>query len=174
MAPSSESLSYPPSALIGAFGYYSAHHAEATADGYVKDSHGNIIKSADQQAIANKAYGGRMANNQSGDGWRYRGRGMKQVTGKANYREFGADYPIYWAIGAQDFVSNPALLVEMPYALRSAVWFWTSKGCMKKADGGIRNQDIDAVTTIVNSNEVGTSKGQERRNFTNQAYGIFR
>jgi predicted chitinase len=97
---------------------------------------------------------------------------MKQVTGKGNYRSFKDQYKTYWAIDFQDFETNPDLLVRAPYALRSAIWFWASKGCMKKADEGILDRDVDAVTGIVNHGELGTPKAEERRNFTKNAYDV--
>jgi predicted chitinase len=91
---------------------------------------------------------------------------------KANYNQFTEQYKKYWATGVQNFVTNPDLLVQMPYAIRSAVWFWVSNECMKKADGGIRDSDVDAVTAIVNRGELGTPKAIERRNFSQNAYKI--
>jgi predicted chitinase len=163
MNATTENLNYLPSVLIGKFSYYRNNPIEAQQDGRT------TAHAANQQAIANKAYG-RDSNDQPGDGWRYRGRGMKQVTWKENYRMFTKEYRTYWVTNPQDFLANPDFLIQMPYSLRSAVWFWVSKGCMKKADEGVRDSDVDAVTRIVNSGEVGTSAGQERRNFTQDAY----
>ncbi|GAA5785268.1 hypothetical protein [Chitiniphilus shinanonensis] len=182
MAATSENLNYAPSVLRGKFSYYSAHPAEADQDGYERDARGNITRRADQEAIANKAYGGRNGNNQPGDGWLYRGRGLKQVTGRGNYRSFTNDYRGSWATGWEDFEANPAELLNFPYSLRSAVWFWTANECMNPADEGITDNHVDRVTAKVNAGELGRrqpdntyrpaadSPALNRRRYAKEAY----
>lgn len=99
---------------------------------------------------------------------------MKQLTGRSNYNSFNNGYKEYWwSVGTQDFLTSPDLLLQMPFALRSGVWFWASNKCMKEADKGISNDNIDAVTRIVNPGEVGTPDGNTRRTFSQEANKIF-
>lgn len=152
-----ESLSYTPEGLIGTFGYYKKHRNEALEDGRLEKKLPNgkkqILRNANQEVIANKAYGGRNGNEESGDGWKFRGRGMKQTTGRGNYEALTKDYLRTWG-ETIDFVAQPELVAKMPYALRSAVSFWVTNKCFVEADKGISDTAIDAVTKIVNSGEI--------------------
>ena len=91
------------------------------------------------QALANKVYGGRMGNVGPDDGWRYRGRGLKQLTGLANYRA-------YAQASGLDCVEHPELLLEPQHAADSAAWFWASHGCSTLADAG----DVRGLTARIN------------------------
>ncbi len=93
------------------------------------------------QAIANRVYGGRLGNGDeaSGDGWRYRGSGYKQLTGRNNYREMGK------LIGL-DLENHPDWVRVNPTAAKVAFAFWDAKKCSPLADSG----DIEAITERVN------------------------
>jgi putative chitinase len=80
-----------------------------------------------------------LGNIQVGDGKRYMGRGLIQITGRANYQECSK------ALGI-DFEANPEMLEQPRYAARSAAWFWDSHGCATPAEAG----NIRAVTRIIN------------------------
>ncbi|HCF3047464.1 glycoside hydrolase family 19 protein [Pseudomonas aeruginosa] len=96
---------------------------------------------ARQQAIANQVYGNRFGNGgaQSGDGWRYRGRGLKQITFADNYRACGQ------ALGL-DLLSHPEWLEQDALAARSAGWFWQAHGLNAYADRG----DFAGTTRTIN------------------------
>lgn len=87
----------------------------------------SALSPARQQAIANLVYGGRYGNNQDGDGWLYRGRGLKQVTFRDNYAACGK-------VLGLDLQSHPELLEQDVNAARSAGWFWQANNCNKLAD----------------------------------------
>lgn len=93
------------------------------------------------QLIANKVYANRMGNGSedSGEGWKYRGRGFIQITGKENYFRLANDTDI-------DCLKNPDLLLEEPNAMLSALWFWNLKGLNKFAD----KNDIVGITKRIN------------------------
>lgn len=99
------------------------------------------------EAIANEIYGGRMGNTEPGDGWKYRGRGYIQLTGKDNYKKIG-DY-----LGI-DLVNNPDLVNSSPaMAAKTAIAYWMTRG------GGLRTaaqrNDIRAVTKLINGGYTG-------------------
>jgi putative chitinase len=96
------------------------------------------------EKIANKVYSGRMGNTEDGDGAKYIGRGLIQLTGKDNYKAFGE------AIG-EDLVSNPQLVEEPRYAALSAGWFWNKRGLNALAD----IMDITTLTVRINGGKIG-------------------
>jgi putative chitinase len=96
------------------------------------------------EKIANKVYSGRMGNTEDGDGAKYIGRGLIQLTGKDNYKAFGE------AIG-EDLVANPQLVEQPRYAALSAGWFWNKRGLNALADA----MDIDTLTKRINGGNIG-------------------
>jgi putative chitinase len=96
------------------------------------------------EKIANKVYGGRMGNTEDGDGAKFIGRGLIQLTGKDNYMAFGE------AIG-EDLVANPQLVEQPRYAALSAGWFWNKRGLNALADA----MDIDTLTKRINGGNIG-------------------
>jgi putative chitinase len=84
-----------------------------------------------REIASGAAYEGRkdLGNNEVGDGRRYRGRGLIQVTGKDNYRECGRDLGV-------NLVVNPELLEKPELAALSAAWYWKKHGCNELADTG--------------------------------------
>lgn len=110
------------------------------------------------EAIANKVYAGRIGNGteKSGDGWKFRGRGYIQLTGKANYQDF-ANYAKLLSI-----LINPDL-VATEYPLQSAAWFWVTRKLNEVAD----TNDLNRVTKIVNGGYHGL---EDRRAWFNKIY----
>lgn len=103
------------------------------------------------ELIANLVYSSRMGNGpaESGEGWKFRGRGLKQLTGKFNYEKCGQ------ALGV-DLVGNPDLLLEPMYAARSAGWFWKSNNLSSFADAN----DIKGMTKKINGGLIGYEQRQ--------------
>ena len=96
------------------------------------------------EKIANKVYGGRMGNVEDGDGWKYHGRGLIQLTGKDNYANCGSGLGV-------DLLGNPDWLLDPKYAALSAGWFWNKKGLNALADA----QDLDTMTKRINGGLIG-------------------
>ena len=96
------------------------------------------------EKIANKVYSGRMGNTEDGDGWKYHGRGLIQLTGKENYERCGL------AIGI-DLLSDPNLLLDPRYATLSAGWFWNKHGLNELADA----QEHGIITKRINGGTLG-------------------
>ena len=101
------------------------------------------------EQIANIAYGNRMGNTEQGDGWKYRGRGLIQITGKNNYRACGE------ALGL-DLTAQPELLEKSQHACMSAAWFWAINGLNTLADAG----KFDAITQRINGGQNGAADRQ--------------
>jgi putative chitinase len=96
------------------------------------------------EKIANKVYSGRMGNTEDGDGAKYIGRGLIQLTGKDNYRAFGE------AIG-EDLIANPQLVEEPRYAALSAGWFFNKRNLNALADV----MDVETMSKRINGGTIG-------------------
>ena len=132
-----ENLNYSAKGLNGIFRKY--FPTEASAAAYAR----NPAK------IAAKVYGGRMGNGAeaTGEGYKFRGRGYIQLTGKDNYKAFGA------AIG-EDMTATPDK-VATHYPLLSAAWFFSKNGLHKLADGGATDAVVTQITKRVNGGTIG-------------------
>ncbi|MBB2918114.1 glycoside hydrolase family 19 protein [Cupriavidus alkaliphilus] len=112
------------------------------------------VPSDRQQRIASIVYAGRYGNGDaaSGDGWRYRGHGLKQITFADNHRDCG------FALGV-DLVARPELLAtDDRLAARSAAWFWYAHGCNQLIDAG----DFVGLTRRINGGVNGLEDRQAR------------
>jgi putative chitinase len=105
------------------------------------------------EMIANVVYSNRMGNGsiESGEGWKFRGRGLKQLTGKSNHAECGNELGV-------NLVDNPDLLLEPTYAARSAAWFWQKNKCNTFADAG----NIEGLTKKINGGLIGIADRKAR------------
>ncbi|AEF55509.1 glycoside hydrolase family 19 protein [Marinomonas posidonica] len=149
----------------GPFKYFRDNPREADLYGRVDGEGGH---SSNPEQIANRAYANRNGNGNiaSGDGWRYRGRGIFQLTGKKNYRNASRVYNILWPEENIDFEANPDLLLQIKYAVRSAGIFWLDNAIWEKADKGSSGTIVDNVTKIINSGTSEKSKKERRDNFS--------
>jgi putative chitinase len=132
-----ENLNYSAKGLAGIFKKY--FPTEAAAAPYARNP----------QKIASKVYGGRMGNGpeSTGEGYKFRGRGYIQLTGKENYTAFGK------SIG-EDMTANPDV-VASKYALLSAAWFFSKNGLHKMADEGASDLVVTKITKRVNGGTIG-------------------
>lgn len=147
-----ENLNYAAENLVPTFGKHRITEQQAAALGRT------ATQPANQKAIANLVYGGEwgkknLGNRVAGDGWKYRGRGLKQITGLSNYRNCGHALKL-------DLVTQPELLEQDEYAARSAAWFYVSHGCL------LYSGDVEHVTRLINGGKNGLD---DRRRRFNQA-----
>jgi len=108
----------------------------------------HLACTVEQGANAGVAYEGRadLGNTQPGDGVRFKGRGLIQITGRSNYAAAGK------ALGL-DLLNHPELLEETSNAARSAAWWWSAHGCNELADSGL----FTAITRKINGGTNGLS-----------------
>lgn len=130
----SENLHYKPETLRKVFPKYFKTDAEAQA-----------AAAGGPEAIANIVYGGRMGNTAPGDGFKYRGRGVIQLTGKDNYARASK------ALGI-DLVNNPDQASDLATAAKIALWYWRDrKGLSEAAQAG----DVETATQKINGGQIG-------------------
>ena len=145
-----ENLNYSEDALNRVFGRY---FRDVPADKYARKP----------EQIANRVYANRMKNGNeaSGDGWKYRGRGCIQLTGKYNYEQFEKDHP-FGVVDAPDWIlENPHVTVL------TGIWYWTKHDLNSYADLG----DLETITRKINGGLHGL---EDRKNLFKKAYAIFK
>ncbi len=132
-----ENLNYGAKGLLGIFKKYFPTPEKAA------------LYERKPEKIANLVYGGRMGNGPetSGEGWKFRGRGYIQLTGKDNYKAFDAVVP-------ENLIETPDL-VATKYPLLSAAWFFHKNGLHKIADQGATDAVVTSVTKRVNGGTIG-------------------
>lgn len=143
-----ENLNYSVEALMSLFGRHRISAADAQRYGRRPG------QQADMLAIANCLYGGEfgrknLGNKLDGDGWRFIGRGYKQLTGRANYAACSA--AIY---GDARLIEDPELLEQPEAAALSAAWVWNRNGLSRLAD----SDDIEGITRKVNGGLIGLAE----------------
>ena len=133
----SENLNYSVKGLQNTFGKYFPGNLE---ESYARQP----------EKIANRVYASRMGNGNeaSGDGWKYRGRGALQLTGKSNYEAF-ANY-----LKKPEILTNPNL-VATTYAFESAMYFFDKNKLWSICDKGINDAAITELTHRINGGENG-------------------
>jgi putative chitinase len=132
-----ENLNYGAKGLMGIFKKYFPDGTKAA------------LYERKPEKIANLVYGNRMGNGpeSSGEGYKFRGRGYIQLTGKDNYKAFDAVVP-------ENLIESPDL-VATKYPLLSAAWFFHKNGLHKIADGGATDAVVTSVTKRVNGGTIG-------------------
>ena len=146
----SENLNYSSDGLKKIFGKYFPNNLN---ESYAKQP----------EKIANRVYGSRMGNGDetSGDGWKYRGRGALQLTGKANYEAFSK------FLNKPEIMTNPDL-VSTDYSFESAIFFFEKNKLWEICDKGVNKDTILALTKRING---GTHGLEDRVTKTMKYYG---
>ena len=158
LKPISENLNYSAMGLVTTFSKYFKPDFRLGAlkkeiDLYNLDTRKKASDYARKpEKIANLVYANRMGNGNelSGDGWKYRGRGFIQITGKSNYILLSKDTRI-------DFLTNPDLLLTEANSMISALWYWNKNKINLLAD----KNDINAVTKSINGGFNGLAHRKE-------------
>jgi putative chitinase len=146
-----ENLNYSAQGLQGIFGKYFPGNLE---ESYARQP----------EKIANRVYASRMGNGdeKSGDGWKFRGRGAIQLTGKDNYTQFSKH------INKPEILTNPDL-VSTDYSFESALFFFDKNKLWSICDQGVNEAAILALTKRVNG---GTHGLEDRKAKTLKFYGF--
>ena len=142
---------------------YSADGLKRTFGKYFKDGKENEY-ARNPEKIANRVYSNRMGNGDeaSGDGWKYRGRGAIQLTGKNNYKAF-SQY-----LKKPEIVTNPDL-VATDYAFESALFFFNQNKLWSTADQGVTDNAILSMTRRING---GTNGLEDRAKLTRDFFKV--
>ena len=150
LKPIAENLNYSKEALLRVFGKYFTPEQAAE---YARKP----------EKIANRVYSNRMGNGDeaSGEGWKFRGRGFIQLTGKDNYEALSKDVNI-------DYVNDPDLLLTEADAMVAALWFWNKKKLNRYAD----QNDIREVTRRINGGYNGLDHRKQLLKKYFEQYGI--
>lgn len=151
----SENLNYGAQGLLGTF------------KKYFPDPQVAAQYERKPERIANRVYASRMGNGdeQSGDGWKYRGRGALQLTGKDNYKAF-AEY-----CNDPDIITNPDC-VATKYAFESAIYFFEKNKLWQICDKGINDAAIVELTKKINGGTHGLEDRTEKTKKYAQLLGI--
>ena len=122
------------------------------------------------ESLLNFVYASRMGNGDeaSGDGYKYRGRGMMQLTGRSGYKGFTTAHNAKNPGDKQDFEANPDKVAETAYGVESAFYYWDSRNCNASAD----SDDVNAVTTAVNGGLNGLADRKERLAAVKKVLGL--
>jgi putative chitinase len=136
-----ENLNYSEKSLNAVFGRYFGPAPKRNAAEYARNPE-KIANYVYMDEFRSKA--GQMGNTKKGDGWLFRGRGLKQLTGRNNYTAFGKTIGMT-AEEAAEYVATEKGAVE------SACWFWQNAGCNKFADAG----DIVGLSRRINGGDIG-------------------
>lgn len=141
-----ENLNYSEKSLLAVFGRYFGPAPKRNAAEYARNP----------EKIANYVYqdefrSSKMGNTKAGDGWLFRGRGLKQLTGRENYTNFGKSVNMTAEQAA-------AYVATEKGAIESAAWFWNNKKLNSIAD----TDDVTKMTKIINGGNIGLADRQAR------------
>lgn len=150
----SENLNYTPKGLMDTFGTNQISQAQANLYGRT------ALQKANKEAIANTVYGGiwgrvNLGNTKRGDGWKFRGRGLIQLTGRANYQA-------YKNYSGHDVINNPDLVLNTDIMIDVAGWFWSVRF---KLNPIADKNNIVAITKKINGGQTNLVERKKQLQF---------
>ena len=152
-----ESLNYSTKALLASFGRHRISEADAYRYGR------NELHAADQETLANLLYGGdwgakNLGNTEPGDGYKFRGQGPKQITGRANARACRDRLRVRLGNRVPDFEADPHLLCTPEWGMMAAADFWHVNNLNRFAD----RDDVVGCTKVINGGDMGLEDRRQR------------
>lgn len=161
-----EQFNYSATGLMETFSRFRSAEGQKRAEKWGRSADSTVpVSEANQVNIANWVYAGINGNSKDvevGDGWRYRGKGFIQLTGKSNYKEASGYFNKYFGAEQKDWVANPDALINDPKdAMATALVFWRSRQLNARADTGVSEASLSFVTKPLND---------ALKNFNERAY----
>lgn len=140
---------------------YNKDKSEVTKEREIKIANWAYSRGNKAADLGNKICPENDVSNLEQDGYKYRGRGLIQLTGRNNYTNFQSwfnDNIAKLKLPAEDFISKPDLVFEPQYIVLSAIYFWTRNGLNDISDAGVTKETVQKISNKINSGEEQTKK----------------
>lgn len=153
---------------------YTNNKSEVTKEREIKIGNWAYGRSPKRSDLGNNECPLNKLNDPEQDGYKYRGRGLIQLTGRTNYTNFQTWYNnnrTKLGLPVVDFITNPDMIFEPQYIVLSAIYFWNANNLNEKADNGVDRSHVLSITNVVNSGEA-QAKKDIRYDYVKAAYAM--